>query len=538
MKTANRKSAAAANRPEIGAWRGIHLDLKYHVPNKAYLREWVTRLPGYGINALLLEYEDTFPFETYPFLRAPDAFTPDELRAFLAAARGAGLTVVPLVQTYAHLEFALSHQELAPLREKPELHAKICARKPEAVAFVKTLLTEVLAYHREDPYFHLGGDEVWHTDWCPDCQARVDLVGPIQMWADHETPLIRFMLEQGKRPIVWDDIFWKDFEAVSRVGLPKETILHAWNYNITSLTPSKKEDGDLELGGAGGVLKQVEIYRKAGFDSVAAPCYNVGTIFPRHAFSMANTRVWAQKIRSGGMLGMFNTAWAVFHMPLQTMNLQVAATGALCADPDAPLDAAWQERWFEQEFGGPARGLADAMETLGSMWEIPAPEYGRPFTPLVWGYMNMVFHYPGRHKDRQRFGAYPRNWNEVDFTAIYRKGVEVSRAFPDRARLNRELDERLAAFPRAVAAVEALAAGATRRRDEARLLAVLARLKGLSLRLFAHLLRGDGNAADLKREIEALREPLKQALADAWEPVGRERMMRAFYEPMTRLLGA
>ena len=123
-----------------GSIRGIHLDLKYHMPNKAYLRDWVKRLPGYGINALLLEYEDAFPFSRYPFLRGPDAFTATELREFLAAARQAGLIVIPLIQTYAHLEFALAHDELAHLREKPDVLVKICASKPEMSAFSVTTL--------------------------------------------------------------------------------------------------------------------------------------------------------------------------------------------------------------------------------------------------------------------------------------------------------------------------------------------------------------------------------------------------------------
>ena len=36
---------------------GIHLDLKYHMPRKDYLLSWLRRLPGYGINAILLEDE-------------------------------------------------------------------------------------------------------------------------------------------------------------------------------------------------------------------------------------------------------------------------------------------------------------------------------------------------------------------------------------------------------------------------------------------------------------------------------------------------
>src|SRR5947207_2149614 len=91
---------------------GVHLDLKYLMPRKDYLTGWVRRLPELGINTLLLEYEDKFPYTTYPFLRSPSAFTPAELHEFLAAARAAKLCVIPLVPTLSHLEFALAHDEL------------------------------------------------------------------------------------------------------------------------------------------------------------------------------------------------------------------------------------------------------------------------------------------------------------------------------------------------------------------------------------------------------------------------------------------
>ncbi len=521
-----------------GSIKGIHLDLKYQVPNKAYLMDWVKRLPGYGINALLIEYEDTFPFKTYPFLACKDAFTPDELKRFLGTAREAGLTLIPLVQTYAHLEFALTHPQLAHLREKPEIMTKICARKPEASRFVQDLLTDVLEYHKEDTFFHLGGDEVWHTGWCDACTKRLEEVGPAVMWSEHEKPLLEFMLARGKRPIIWDDIFWKEPEAVGRSSLPKETILHAWNYGITSLAPKKAEATHLEYGDTSSVLQQVDRYHEAGFQTLAAPCYNWGVLFGQHTHCLKNTQVWAQKAKATGMLGMLNTAWACFHIPLQVSNLHVKATGELLRNPDVTLDDAWQNRFLKDEFGVAAEGVPAALEVLGRMWEIPAPAFERPFTPLVYGYMSMVFHYPNRHKDRQQRGAYPRDWNEIDFTAMYLKGVESSRQYPEQGKLLEQLDERLAAFPPAVAAMQAFAAGATKHRDEAELMAVFARLKFLSLRIFAHLIRGDGEREALKRDVAALEAPLRKVMAQAWEPEGQARLWRAFFEPMGKLLEA
>jgi hypothetical protein len=515
---------------------GIHLDLKYTMPNKQRLLRWLERLPGWGIDTVLVEYEDKFPYAAYPFLRHPEGFTVEELAVFLQTARKCGLQVIPLVPSLSHLEFALAHEELAALREAPDIPTMLCPSRPEAVRFVKTLCREVLDAHPDAEFFHLGGDEAWFLGTCPACAARAGRDGALRVWAEHERELMEFVLAHGKRPIVWDDALWQTPDAIGSLGLPSETVLHVWDYHVAG---GKAGHGgqDAELG-AGGTLGRVDVYRRAGFDCLAGPCCNIGQLFPRHTLSLRNAQAWARKARAAGMLGTINTAWAVFHIPLEILGLYVAATGELGRDPDANLDAAWQTRWIEREFGCPAEGLPEALEVLSAGWEIPMPAYGRPFTPLVYGYMNMVLHYPGRQDERRRRGSYPLDWREVDFRAVYRKGVEEARQCPEQNKMRETLDRKLAAFPAAAAAVRGLAERATRHRDEAAMLAVLADLKYIGLRVFGHLLRGEGNAADLNRELGALDGPLRSALAQAWEPEGRERMRRAFWEPMAAALGA
>jgi hypothetical protein len=520
---------------DTGSVRGIHLDLKYLMPNKAYLLDWVRRLPGYGINTLLLEYEDKFPFRKYPFLRDPDAFTDEELSRFLETARQAGLRVIPLVQSLSHLEFALAHEELARLREGPDIPTMCCPLKPDSVVFLEDLYREVLAFHREDECFHLGGDEAWFLGTCDACAAEKETKGTIGMWVEHEKKLLSFLLDQGKRPIVWDDIFWKEPEAVRAAGLPGETILHAWNYNITRLGKNEEQASDAEFGGAGGVLRQVDVYRDAGHDVLGAPCLNYGQLFPRLTPSARNVTVWARKARAAEMLGVINTSWACFHVPLQAQHLLVAATGAVCREPERDIDAAWMQAWLEEEFGAPADGVPEALETLGELWEVPMSSYGRPFTPIIYCYMNMVLHYAGRQDERRKRGAYPLDWDEVDFGEIYRKGVAEVRS-RDTGPVLAQLDAFLERYPPACAALRQFAETATRHTGEAEMLAVLADLKLAGARVFRHVLRNGADAAALRTQLEALKPALETVLSRACEPGGAARMLRAWWEPLYRAL--
>lgn len=516
-----------------GSICGIHLDLKYHMPKKEHLCQWVRRLPGWGINTLLIEYEDKFPFRKHPFLRGADAFTPQELHRFLSEARASGLTIIPLVQSLSHFEFALEHQQLSGLGEAPDIVTQLCPSNPAALAFIRDLYEEVLEYHREDALFHCGGDETWFLGTCPACAKKKESLGLIGFWAEHMQKVMGIVREAGKRPIVWDDIFWKDFESIRTVDLPKDTILHAWNYGIRSLTPNKQSAIDSEFGGPAGVLKQIAIYHEAGYQSLAAPCCNFGQLFPPLSHSRDNARVWAMKARHEGMLGMINTAWAVFHVPLMACDAMMALTGALCRNPDAEVDERWVEELFQTEFGTETPGLAAAFETMGERWEIPLPEeYGRPFSPLPYGYMNMVLHYPGRHEDRRRRGAYPNDWDTIDFYRMYRIGIEAVRKM-DLVPVHRHLDELLATLPSAVEPFRQLARTAVKHRDEAVLLATLAELKLVSARVFNHALRGKPETAgQVHHQVMALQPMLEHCLGQAYEPDGVRRLIRAWWEPL------
>jgi len=513
---------------------GFHLDLKYHMPNKQWLMEWLERLPDWGINTLLIEYEDKFPFQKCPFVCDPDAFTPDELKQFLAKARGLGIRTIPLVQSFAHLEFALSHEKLAHLREAPDVLNQICASNPEAIQFVFDLYNEVLEYHQDDEFFHCGADEVRQMGHCEKCKKWLEESGEVSVWLTHTKKLLDLVIKAGKRPIVWDDIFWKDPYKIENSGLPKETILHGWNYAIMELGPKNEETEHSEFGHvSGGNIPTIDVYQKAGYQTLAAPCINYGQLFPRHGGSVDNTRAWAQKVHQSKMLGMINTSWSSFHVPWQTQDLYLAVTGALCKDSLADIDDEYVTKWYENEYHGDAAGIASVLEEFCALWEVRMPDYKRPFSPMVYCYMNLILHYKSL-EDRGKCGAYPRDWS-VDFCDVYRRGVENVKK-GDLDPIFERLDAVLDSYGKAAAAFRKLAGTAKTRKEEAEAVATFAELKDLSARIFALLVRGDGERQTLYQEVITIKPELEKALAYAFEPLGQHRMMRCWWEPMEDVL--
>lgn len=499
---------------------GIHLDLKYLMPRKAYLLAWVRELPELGINTLLLEYEDKFPYRKYPFLQVKDAFTPDEVRQLLDTAHEAGLRVIPLVQTISHLEFALGHPQLAHLREAPEIPTQICPSHPDAVAFVHDLLDEVLAYHDDDEWIHLGADEAWFLGHCETCSKRAgnDKVG---LWMEHTRGMCEYVMQRGKRPMVWDDTFWK---APDRLGeLPDDVMLCAWNYGVT------------KLGGDNGLARQAEIYVRDGRDVMGCPCCNWGVLFPRHE-TLANAAAHTHVVHAKHLRGVINTAWTVFLLPLPVFRMQVAATGALMRKACDRITVEWEADFLEEQFGVDCAAVPDALRNLGELWEVPVEGLGRPLTPPLFGCMDMVLHYPGGQEERSRRGQYPLELNDVDFDDIHRKKIDTLRAIPDRSSLLTKLDAFLDTYTHSAAILRTLADTAVNRREEALLLAALGELKMRSVFALDYRLRGRGTPDTLRQQLHACGEELRLRLAPFLEPASVDRFLRIVWHPQMTAL--
>ena len=497
---------------------GIHFDLKYIQPTHAYLLEMVRRLPEFGINTVLLEYEDKFPFEKYPFLRGEGAFTPDSLREFLDTARGAGLRVVPLVQTISHLEFALAHDELAPLREREDITTQICPSNPEAVAFVKDLLDEVAPYHEDEPLLHIGSDEAWHLGLCPRCAKRLqDLRGDVvAFWAEHVSKICRHVMDKGRRPIVWDDLLREDASGCTR--LPEGTVINSWAYGATEIVPEAFP------------WRNVPVYREKGYDVIGSPCGNGGILVPNLS-GLDNTAAWAKEMHQTDILGVINTMWDCFHTLRPLTWLPIAATGALCRGQIERADAAWQAAFFEKEFGAPADAVPGAIAKLNRGWAVDA-DLGRRLSLPLYGYTDMVAHYPARQPERRRRGAYPLDWDGIDFVGIYRKKLEYLNALADPDESRAKCDEVLSDYAAAQGVLHEMSHTATRDRMEAELYALVADIKVLHARVLRHLLGGEGDPDALREEIAAQRQALEKQLGAFLIPEGVRRMVRMYNEPL------
>lgn len=71
-----------------------------------------------GGTGILLEYEDAFPFfDNLMNIPALNTYNWSQVNNFIHHAEMAGLTVMPLIQTFGHMEFVLKLEDYRELRE-------------------------------------------------------------------------------------------------------------------------------------------------------------------------------------------------------------------------------------------------------------------------------------------------------------------------------------------------------------------------------------------------------------------------------------
>lgn len=206
--------------------RLVHLDLKGAAPKLEYLKKLLPFIKTFGATGLLMEYEDTFPFEgELKILRSKDAYTKRELLEFLAIAKELELTVIPLIQTFGHLEFVLKHKKYANLRETEKITSSICPLKNESKMLMKEIIRDVLKLHPDSEWIHLGGDEVWNLKSCAQCKKSSK--SSAELFLYHMIPLFEYveMQSEGKViPIIWDDMMrhWdvKDLQSMAKYVEP------------------------------------------------------------------------------------------------------------------------------------------------------------------------------------------------------------------------------------------------------------------------------------------------------------------------------
>ncbi|XP_070811149.1 hexosaminidase D-like isoform X1 [Pituophis catenifer annectens] len=275
--------------------RLVHLDLKGAAPKVSYLEQIFPLFSKMGANGVLIEYEDMFPFKgELEILRSPYAYSEEDIAKIQELAGLNKLEIIPLVQTFGHVEFILKHEKYQHLREVERFPNSFNPHLPETLALLKALLIQVLSKHPHSSWVHIGADEVFHLGEGLDSKNWMSRNGGDtgKMYLNHIREVVQFIVSQpwGLQVLLWDDMLRKvGVAAIQDSGIAKHASPVLWFY---------APDFDTQQIG-----RYIEKYAECGFPTIWFASAFKGTTGPAQAWTPLNTHLqnhlrWLKVIQS------------------------------------------------------------------------------------------------------------------------------------------------------------------------------------------------------------------------------------------------
>eukprot|EP00794_Sanderia_malayensis_P007244 gene7244-8052_t len=209
----------------------VHIDLKGAPPTINYLIEVTPLLKKLGATGILIEYEDMFPYDgILQGISSRNAYKRDDIKRLLRTASENSLTIIPLLQSFGHLEFALKHKTFAHLREVPKYFDMLCPLKNGSKSLVYAMIDQIVDLHPGIKHLHVGGDEVFHLQLCETC--FLSRKSKIELYLHHMIPILQYIHQKTNsvvKPIIWDDML-RRFNNKQLARMSKLTDIMVWSY--------------------------------------------------------------------------------------------------------------------------------------------------------------------------------------------------------------------------------------------------------------------------------------------------------------------
>lgn len=264
---ANFKLTAQTAAPNPFVVRGFHIDLRVQVMTIDALKAFALKLSKEGINTIVMEWEATFPFEKHPLIPNRYAYTKEEVASFIKYCADLKIDVIPLQQSFGHVEYILRNDRYKDLREDQKDFSQVCPLQTDLdKALFTDLYTELAAMH-PSKYIHIGGDETYLLGHDARCQAKVAKEGKSKLYIDYIKTLCDIVIKLGKTPVLWADIALKYPEAIKL--LPKGTVFIDWNYgwNMNNFGDHQKlVESGYEIWGSPAIRSSPDNYFLTGWE--------------------------------------------------------------------------------------------------------------------------------------------------------------------------------------------------------------------------------------------------------------------------------
>ena len=246
---------------------------------------------------VVLEFWGMLKFDCMKELAWDIGFTKDEVRPILDEVRAMGAEIVPMFNHWGHATACrLMSGKHVVLDQNPALQMLFSPdgwswdlENQDVRKLHRAIRRELCELCGEGDYFHLGCDEVY------ECEEDIHMT---EVFLDYLRELTDELLAEGRRPIIWGDMFLYDHgegydkyhfhcknETIEKLLFEKadrRVLIADWEYNATK-TP----------------LRSSLLFKEQGFDVICCPWDNTD----------ANVKTNVETVKENSLCGIMHTTW-------------------------------------------------------------------------------------------------------------------------------------------------------------------------------------------------------------------------------------
>lgn len=215
-------------------WRGVHL---FVGPNALEFQKklWTNALLPLGYNKVVLQCEQT-EWKCLPNIKGGISMKREDLKKLCDWYRSKGVEVIPLVQSFGHVQWLARGSKYLDLMMNPKVPFTVDPRKPGVARLFQTLWNEVMDVTKAKT-IHFGLDEVDFRGFPKDTKLVTKL------WKMHVPTLVQIAKKRHVKIMVWGDEILAPGEGqlpasagtmsdahARRAVLPKGSIVCDWHY--------------------------------------------------------------------------------------------------------------------------------------------------------------------------------------------------------------------------------------------------------------------------------------------------------------------
>lgn len=399
----------------LSSIRGMLVDLRFQTYYMDYLIEKIKTWAYYKLNYVTIEYSNHFPYQgKYQVLRSDNCFTEEEIEKLVSTAKAYHITVVPIVQTFGHMEFLLSHPDFDYLNENHEnrkFFSQCCPLHPEILSVITELLLQSYVLHGKPTYLNIGCDEALHLGECSVCETflREKENGKGILCYQHVNAVIATVNSLGATPVLFGDMVLAYPELFHT--LDKRCVIGDWDYNTVDFLPPRIMDWQKKS-----FLIEEQVLEQPSYQKIAEKHWihpSTGDLYPfghskycieqgipvlghpsticvgpsdmwtpNYTVHIGNISAFSKAIQDYGGLGIVNTAWE--HFLMETVSYGIA-TGAELGWSGTVQDSARENRFTLLAYGVEMPEVISAMYLLSQPVTSVEKKWPRVYIPEEFG---------------------------------------------------------------------------------------------------------------------------------------------------------